>query len=150
MPDSEAALLAHEAAAAEAAARAALRELQAALRRSADVRAWVERYPWWAVGAAAVAGLAAAVVVAPRRGESLGDGLSKFTTATNGDSEAAHAAAGGDKPRSTIWDSLLPALFDILKSALQAAIQASMAAKTERSAAANAEETAADGSAAEI
>src|SRR5687767_4960590 len=51
----EVALLAREAAAAEAAARAKLCDLQSALRRSADLQAWTQERPWWTVGAAAVA-----------------------------------------------------------------------------------------------
>jgi len=135
-----------EAAQAQAALRAKLSDAQTALKQAADVRAWTEKYPWWSVGAAAAAGLAAAVVVTPRRGESLGDRLHHLAPGGNGaadDSNADEKDAAKSK-RGGILDSLWFAGAGLLKSSLQSAILAAVAAKSGQNAAENAAETVAD------
>jgi ElaB/YqjD/DUF883 family membrane-anchored ribosome-binding protein len=143
---SESALLQGEAAQAQAAMRAKWSDAQTALKQAADVRAWTEKYPWWSVGAAAAAGLAAAVIVTPRRGESLGDRLHHLSPGGNGAAEngnADHKDAAKGKG-SSVWDSLWYAGAGLLKSSLQSAILAAVAAKSGQHAAENAAETVAD------
>ncbi|MHB1033303.1 MAG: hypothetical protein ACYC0Y_01545 [Pirellulales bacterium] len=60
---SEADFLAWQAEAATAAFGDAIDDLKARLRNVADVRAWTQRHPWIALGAAAAAGFAAATGV---------------------------------------------------------------------------------------
>ena len=143
---SEAELLKSEAAQAQVALRAKLSDLQTALKQSADIRAWTEKYPWWSVGAAAAAGLAAAVAITPRRGESLGDRLHKLTPGGNGEAgkqSNSDGKAGGAKNRG-IWDALWSAGASLLKSSLQSAILAGVAAKTGQNVAENAAEAVGD------
>ena len=144
---SEAELLKGEAAQAQAALRAKLSDARTALKQSADLRAWTEKYPWWSVGAAAAAGLAAAVLVTPRRGESLGDRLQKLAPGGNGATAEQGASDNKDTAKSKrggIWDSLWSAGGGLLKSSLQSVLLAAVAAKSGQNAAENAAETVAD------
>ncbi|MBI3461787.1 MAG: hypothetical protein HY000_01830 [Planctomycetes bacterium] len=72
----EADLLAHEAAAAQAAALGAIQDLKTGLATAADPRLWAEQHPWAAVGIAAAAGFAAAALVMPSPEQKLKDKLS--------------------------------------------------------------------------
>ena len=55
-------------------------DLQANVRTrrelATDLRGWIDRHPWMAVGAASAAGFAAAAAVTPAPGQSLGEKLS--------------------------------------------------------------------------
>jgi hypothetical protein len=68
--ETEAQYLSRQAAEARAAIGRALHETPATMRGAANVPAWARRYPWWTVGAAAVAGFAAVAVLRGRPGTS--------------------------------------------------------------------------------
>ena len=132
-----------------AAARAALRgtvsDLQANLRarweQATDLRCWVERHPWIAVGAASAAGFTAAAVVTPAAGESLGEKLSQAVEAVMGENGSANGEAEPDDEEAaarrraadrrvapaSMWAMLLEPVVDVLKVALQNYLMAFMA-----------------------
>jgi hypothetical protein len=74
---SEAEFLAQEIAEAKAALSRAVTELKLDAASAGDLRKWTQRYPWAAVGTAAVVGFAAAAAVTPAPGETFFDHLSQ-------------------------------------------------------------------------
>jgi hypothetical protein len=100
-----------------------LRRLKDDLERAADVRLWTRRYPWAALGAAAVAGFAAATAVVPVRGQSLKEKLTGNGSDPNEQgpqqTEAKQAAVG-----SGVGVMLLTSLFDLAKIAVAKSVAA--------------------------
>jgi hypothetical protein len=152
---SEAAYLSEQAAAAQAAMRGALGDLQANLRaqweQAADVQSWIQRHPWFAVGAASAAGFTAAAVVTPGPGESLGEKLSRAAEAfmpeggsADGQEPSAEAVmANGrstDRRASSIWAVLLEPVVEILKVAVENYLMTAMAGQAAAAAPAAANE----------
>jgi hypothetical protein len=125
---SESEYLAREVAEAKSELENALAGLKSGVASSADLRAWVKRYPWAALGTAVVAGFAAGTAVAPARNESLQEKISRL--ATNGQVEATEPRAKPTAPepatRSLIFDKLLTSLFDLAKFAIQSVILATL------------------------
>jgi hypothetical protein len=100
-------------------------DLKIGLKSSADLRLWVKHYPWAALGAATVAGFAAAAAVTPAKGESIGEKLSQLKEAAkssvSSDSAQANARASQlQSPKPTLLNSL----FDIAKVVIQSVILA--------------------------
>jgi len=108
-------------------------DLQANVRagweHATDVRGWIDRHPWVAVGAASAAGFAAAAAVTPASGQSLGEKLSSTVEAVMAQAEAASgeaevdgapaARAGRQASQPSVWGMLLEPVVDVLKVALQ-------------------------------
>jgi hypothetical protein len=113
---------------AKAALQNAVGDLRNGLASSADLRAWVRRYPWAAVGAAAVTGFAAATAITPAPGESLQEKLSKI--GANGDLHAKESAPVSIKSaagtNSVLSDKLLSSFVDLAKTAVQTVILATL------------------------
>jgi hypothetical protein len=102
---------ANEADAAKAAIRRALAETRESLGAAVDVRLWTKKSPWIAVGLAATAGLAAAVLF--RRG--------KNRTPVN--PAVANPQAADSKPaQGGIGAAIASSLFDLAKFGLETAI----------------------------
>src|SRR4051812_5382774 len=70
-PLSEAKYLAREAERASAAMRESLKSAFKEVGHGVDPRAWTHEHPWWSMGAAVVAGFAAAHVIVPSQEEQL-------------------------------------------------------------------------------
>jgi hypothetical protein len=112
---SEAEYLARESAATKAALARTLEDLKKSVRTGADLRMWVRRHPWAALGAAAVAGFSAASVVTAKPASKMDS-----TAHTNG-----HADDNGhEKPSSPLAATIFASLFDLAKVALEASIAA--------------------------
>jgi hypothetical protein len=107
-----------EAAAAKAAIGRVVKAARHSLGTAVDVRLWTKKSPWIAVGLAATAGMAAAVLM--RRGGS--------RAAVNGKSDAsvAHELGANAKPaepaRGGIGAAIASSLFDLAKLGLETAI----------------------------
>jgi hypothetical protein len=111
LPEREASV--HEAAAAKAAIRRVVTDTRHSLGTAVDVRLWTKKSPWIAVGAAAAAGLAAAVWL--RRGG----------TRSQASCDAAPAVAKPQPPEPAkrgIGASIASSLFDLAKFGLETAI----------------------------
>jgi hypothetical protein len=118
--------------------------LHARWEQATDLHGWVERHPWFAVGAASAAGFTAAAVVTPSAGESLNEKLSRAVeavmgeqgSAANGDPDDEDAAA---RSRATdrrvasasIWAMMLEPVVEIVKAALQNYVMTAMAGHAE-------------------
>jgi hypothetical protein len=128
---SEAEFLAEQAVAARAAMLGVIGDLQANARtrweQATDLRGWIDRHPWMAVGAASAAGFAAAAAVTPGPGQSLGEKLSSTIESVMPQAEEANGSAAADEaPRAarqasqpSIWGMLLEPVIEVLKVAAQ-------------------------------
>jgi hypothetical protein len=125
---SEAEFLAREVQDAKAALAHAVADLKSGLTSSADLRLWVKHYPWAALGAATVAGFAAAATITPAPGESVSDKLSRLrSNGSNGTAEeSANHPAERAKQRSTVKASLIDSLFDLAKTLIQTVFLATL------------------------
>jgi hypothetical protein len=116
----EADLLAREANAAQAAVFATMQDLKAGLSTAADPRLWAQQHPWASVGAAAVAGFAAAAIVVPPGERKLSDRLSAMLEGMQQLPRGVEAAAAAPSraampgPLATIMESLV----DVAKTAI--------------------------------
>ncbi|HWC90014.1 MAG TPA: hypothetical protein VG433_10170 [Pirellulales bacterium] len=129
--DSEADFLAEQAIAARAAMLGVIGDLQANARtrweQATDVRGWIDRHPWMAVGAASAAGFAAAAAVTPGPGQSLGEKLSSTIESVMPQADEANGStAADDAPRAarqasqaSIWGMLLEPVIEVIKVAAQ-------------------------------
>jgi hypothetical protein len=126
---SEAQFLQAQADQAAAALSGAFAALKADLAKGADPRAWAHQYPWAAVGAAAVAGFAAASAFVPSKEEQALKKLERIERALRPDysspehGAAQRAAAPDSKPKS-LTGRLVSELFSALKPALSSALAA--------------------------
>jgi hypothetical protein len=126
---SEAEFLEREVTEAKADLQNALSGLKSGLTSSADLRAWVKRYPWAALGTAAAAGFAAGTAVTPLPRRTLEKQLSECSTIGQADREAGATVsprASAPAKRSVVSDKLITSLFDLAKFALQSVILATL------------------------
>ena len=134
--ESEAEFLERQTAEATAAIGDTLKAIQANLKDAANVRAWTQQYPWWAIGAAALTGFAAAAAITPRKGESLADRLADYVPDLAGSNrETVAQSANGDSPpprKSTVISSLLATFGDALKTTIQSAVVAAVTTKAQQ------------------
>ena len=100
-------------------------DLKNGLKTSADLRLWVKHYPWAALGAATVAGFAAAAALTPAKGESIGEKLSSLKEAAKSSMafERDQTAAQAVQVQSS-KTTFLSSLFDIAKMLIQSVILA--------------------------
>jgi hypothetical protein len=128
--ETEAQYLERQAAEAQAAIGRTLSEAPAALRGAANVPAWARRYPWWTVGAVAVAGFAAVAIVRGRPTASReSSGASR-----SGESPAVVASAATSAPtmdrasrRSAFLSAVGTALGGLLLEALRGIVRNALA-----------------------
>jgi hypothetical protein len=97
-----------------------LRRLKGDLEHAADVRVWTRRYPWAALGVAAVAGFAAATAVVPARGQSLKE---KFNGAQQ-PREQEECPIKSHRTGPGVGMMLLGSLFDLAKVAVAKSVAA--------------------------
>jgi hypothetical protein len=126
---SEADFLAREVENAKTALVNTLADLKNGLTTSADLRLWVKRYPWAALGAATVAGFAAGAAVTPAPGQSIREKLSRL--GANGrrapvekPSDVADSVTATSK--ASFKSVLLDSLFDLAKTLIQTVILATV------------------------
>jgi hypothetical protein len=111
--------LAREIADAKAALIHAAADLKDGLSKSADLRPWIQHYPWIALGVATVAGFTAATAITPASApkDSIGDRLSHLQP--NGYGSAHHPISptppSPPPVRAGVTSSLLGSLFDVAK-----------------------------------
>jgi hypothetical protein len=123
---SEADFLDREVAEAKSELQSAVAGLTSGLASSADLRAWVKRYPWAATGTAVAAGFAAGTAITSSPRQTLDEQLPRRTT--NGQPDAAEMSpcASTAAKRSVVSDKLMTSLFDLAKFALQSVIVATL------------------------
>ena len=115
---SERELMQREAAEAKAAIRRVIKETRESVGTAVDIRLWTKKSPWIALGLAAGAGLATAVLV--RRGGKLAASNGEATTATQ---PAATAKPAEPTPaHAGLGAKIAESLFDMAKLALETAI----------------------------
>jgi hypothetical protein len=124
---SEADFLEREVADAKAALSHAVADLRNGVKSSADLRLWVKHYPWAAMGAAAVAGFAAATAVTPAKGETVGEKLSRLAKSakpgeTTDSAGQVSTQTASQSPKTTLLNSLV----DIAKVLIQTVVLATV------------------------
>jgi hypothetical protein len=116
-----------------------LKVIQNDLKGAADIRAWANQYPWYSVGAAAVAGFAAASVVVPRRGESLEEKLAGLIPESVREQAIAEGTLedpehSSHRSGSGILGSMMSPLVEMIKTTLHSAVIAAVTTKATQSA----------------
>jgi hypothetical protein len=141
IPLSEADYLAREITDAKAALSQAVADLSSGLTSTADLQQWIKRYPWAALGAATVAGFAAAVALTPSRGEGETVAEQPSPLRPAGESEAGESGVAPPAHQQAraagAYDLLVSALFDLAKTLVQTLILATVRSATMQSQAKN-------------
>lgn len=114
---------------ASAAISGAFAAFKADLMKGADPRAWAHQYPWVAVGAAAVAGFAAASAMVPSKEEQAIKKLERIERALRPEPAPAgphpgHAAGQPGRESKSLAGRLFSEVFSALKPALSSALAA--------------------------
>jgi hypothetical protein len=139
IPLSEADYLAREITHAKAALSQAVADLSSGLTSTADLQQWIKRYPWAALGAATVAGFAAAVALTPLYGETVAEKPSPLRP--TGETEASESGAAPPAHQQAraagASDLIVSALFDLAKTLVQTLILATVRSATMQSQAQN-------------
>jgi hypothetical protein len=131
--------LAREITDAKAALSQAVADLSSGLTSTADLQQWIKRYPWAALGAATVAGFAAAVALTPARDETVAEKPSPLrSTGESKASESGAASPAHQQARAAgASDLIVSALFDLAKTLVQTLILATVRSATMQSQAQN-------------
>jgi len=91
----------------------------------ASPKVWTREHPWAAVAASAAAGVAAALVLTPKRGESVKDQWYKVKVKLAGDGASGEASAEVEPPKKgTFLGAALATAFAVLKPVALQMLQA--------------------------
>ena len=124
---SEADYLAREVEDAKAALARTLAELKNGLSTSANLRLWVKHYPWAALGAASVAGFAAATAITPAAGESLSEKMSRLKSNVRESTPSDNGRPAGEAEKSSrVKATLMDSIFDLAKTLVQTVLLATL------------------------
>ena len=119
---SEADYLAREVEDSKEALSHAMADLKNGLKTTADLRLWVKHYPCAALGAATVAGFAAAAAVTPAKGETIGEKFAHLKEAAKSSMSTSDSSPAQAAPAQSPKANFLNSLFDVAKVLLQTII----------------------------